>query len=69
MAPVALILGGISGTFSALFGWLLFGIGFWTAVQVYFLVALLVAAGLIALALLRPRAQAGAAKAEQMQQA
>lgn len=53
MAPVALILGGIGGTISALFGWLLFGLSFWGAVQVYFCVALLVAAALIITAMLR----------------
>ena len=55
MAPVAMILGGMSGTFSALLGWVLFGLGFWAAAQVYFLVGLGVAGILIAMALLRPR--------------
>ena len=42
MAPVAMILGGISGTVSALCGWLLFGFSLWAAVQVYFIVGLFV---------------------------
>jgi len=58
MAPVAMILGGISGTISALFGWLLFGVGFWGAVQLYFCVALGVAGLLIVMSLLRGRSAA-----------
>ncbi len=64
MAPVAMILGGISGTISALFGWIVFGLSFWNAVQVYFGVALVVALVLIVMAMLRKepsaRGQAGA---------
>jgi hypothetical protein len=69
MAPVAIILGGIGGTFSALFGWLFFGLSLWAAVQVYFLVALMVSGGLIALALTRSRAQADVAKVNRIQNA
>ena len=58
MAPVAMIFGGISGTISALFSWLLFGLTFWGAMQVYFIVGFCVAVGLIAMALLRPMAPA-----------
>ncbi len=55
MASIAMILGSVFGTISALFGWLLFGLSLWGAVQVYFLVALIVAAALIAYALLQPK--------------
>lgn len=55
MAPIAVILGSISGTLSALVGWLLFGLGLWSAFQIYVLVALIVAAGLIGASLLRPK--------------
>ena len=54
MAPVAMILGGISGTVSALCGWLLFGFSLWAAVQVYFIVGLFVALGLIVMGMSRP---------------
>lgn len=54
MAPIALILGSIGGTISAILGWVVFGLGIWGAVQVYFMAALLIAAGLIGIALLRP---------------
>jgi len=55
MAPIAMILGSVTGTVSAVFGWLLFGLSLWGAVLVYFLVALIVAAALIAYALLQPK--------------
>jgi hypothetical protein len=54
MAPVAMILGGIIGTVSALFGWLLFGLSLWVAIQIYFLVSLFVATMLIVLAMSHP---------------
>ena len=53
MAPLAFILGGISGTFSALLSWALFGFGLWGMLQVYFIVGLGVAVVLITTALLR----------------
>jgi len=68
MAPVAMILGGISGTFSAMMAWLLLGLSFWAAVQVYFLVGLGVAALLIVVAWMRPRAHK-AAEPQALQQA
>jgi len=55
MAPVAMILGGISGTLSAVFGWLIFGLSFGAAVALYFCVALIVAALLIGVALWRKK--------------
>ncbi|MFK7938639.1 MAG: hypothetical protein AB8B82_04620 [Roseovarius sp.] len=72
MAPLAFILGGICGTFSALFSWLLFGLTFGAAVQVYFVVGLTVAALMILAALKGPRAttkSSAAVKSGQMQQA
>lgn len=59
MAPVAFILGGISGFFSVLVGWVVFGIGLWGAVQLYFAVYLIVAFGLIAFSLMRLRQRDG----------
>ncbi len=55
MAPMAFILGGICGTFSAVFSWLLFGVSLWGAAQVYFAVGLTVAAVLIVVAMVSPR--------------
>lgn len=54
MAPVAMIFGGICGTLAAMLGWLVLGMGFWAAVQAYFIVGLVVAASLIVLSLLGP---------------
>ena len=59
MAPVAFILGGIGGVFSVLVGWIVFGIGLWSAVQLYFAVYLTIALGLIAFSLLRLRLRGG----------
>lgn len=54
MALVAMILGSIIGTVSALFGWLMFGLSLWVAIQIYFLVSLFVATMLIVLAMSHP---------------
>lgn len=72
MAPLAFILGGICGTFSALFSWLLFGLTFGAAVQVYFVVGLTVAAVMILAALKGPRSASkreATVKSASMQQA
>lgn len=69
MAPIAFILGGLFGMLSAIFGWLLFGLGLWGAVQVYFAVGLAVAALVIVVALVRPRGAAHQTEAETMQRA
>lgn len=69
MAPIALIFGGFCGTFSALVGWVVFGLSLWGAVQLYFVTGLAVAAALIVLTLLRPRKTDRTAKSTALQQA
>lgn len=71
MAPLAFILGGFCGTVSAVFGWLLFGLSFGAALQIYFVVGLTVAALMILSALKGTRAKKASApvKSGSMQQA
>ncbi|MDF1670314.1 MAG: hypothetical protein P1U83_11915 [Roseovarius sp.] len=72
MAPVAFILGAISGTLSALFGMVLFGLSLWGATQVYFCVGAFVAALLIVVAILTKRSvseTANSAKPSDLQKA
>jgi len=72
MAPVAFILGAISGSLSALFGMLLFGLSLWGATLVYFFVGVFVAALLIIAAILAKRSACEAAnstKPNDLQQA
>ena len=69
MAPIALVLGGFFGTFSALIGWVVFGLSLWGAVQLYFVTGLAVAAALIVLTLLRPRKAETRGKTRALQQA
>jgi len=72
MAPIAFILGGISGTLSALFGMLLFGLSLWGATLVYFFVGAPVVALLIVAAIVAKRSAsepASSAKTNDLQQA
>ena len=71
MAPLAFILGGFFGTVSAVVSWLMLGLRFGAAVQVYFVVGLTVAAVVILAALKWPRAETSntSVKSGDMQQA
>jgi hypothetical protein len=55
MAIAALILGALTGTVSALAGWVFFGLGGGTAVALYFAIGLGLPLAVMALAARRPR--------------